>query len=261
MNMCLTSLAAPHRHLLSSLVRSAAGHSIGASAAPYLPDGVRLRLRRSWPPTGQALWTAHRSTHYLEEAAAQPQDQMDRALLRRPTTGAARRMHTHTHTQTRRQSGSGRGGESDGHAYAERAKGEPHAAQRAVAAAARASEHAPPQCCSHQSSCGRPAAFAKDEPLLLGRDALLVLDLRLDVGDRIALLHVHRHRLARQRFDEDLAVAAAEPQPLLKLSARGSSRLLSPGAAAASATARWRHARASHPPHAGRAADAAHPAS
>merc|ERR1719482_1970259 len=51
----------------------------------------------------------------------------------------------------------------------------------------------------------------EDEALLVGRDALLVLDLGLDVVDRVGGLHVERDGLAGQRLDEDLH-AAAQPQ-------------------------------------------------
>ena len=44
----------------------------------------------------------------------------------------------------------------------------------------------------------------KDEALLVGRDALLVLDLGLDVLDTIRGFHVERDGLARQCLDEDL---------------------------------------------------------
>ena len=44
----------------------------------------------------------------------------------------------------------------------------------------------------------------EDEALLVGRDALLVLDLLLDVVDRVARLDVERDGLARERLDEDL---------------------------------------------------------
>ena len=40
--------------------------------------------------------------------------------------------------------------------------------------------------------------------LLVGRDALLVLDLGLDVLDRVRRLDIERDGLARQRLDEDL---------------------------------------------------------
>merc|ERR1711881_33252 len=51
----------------------------------------------------------------------------------------------------------------------------------------------------------------EDEALLVGRDALLVLDLRLHVLDRVAGLHVERDGLARERLDENLH-PAAQPQ-------------------------------------------------
>ena len=44
----------------------------------------------------------------------------------------------------------------------------------------------------------------EDEALLVGRDALLVLDLLLDVVDRVARLDIERDGLARERLDEDL---------------------------------------------------------
>ena len=44
----------------------------------------------------------------------------------------------------------------------------------------------------------------EDEPLLVRRDALLVLDLGLDVVDGVAALHLQRDRLPRQRLHEDL---------------------------------------------------------
>merc|ERR1719272_266708 len=53
---------------------------------------------------------------------------------------------------------------------------------------------------------------AEDQALLLRRDARLVLDLGLDVGDRVGLLHIHRLRLAGQRLDEKLLAAAPHPQ-------------------------------------------------
>ena len=56
----------------------------------------------------------------------------------------------------------------------------------------------------------RPAVFQllarKDQPLLVRRDALLVLDLGLDVLDRVACLDLQRDRLARQCLDENLHV-------------------------------------------------------
>merc|ERR550537_923002 len=45
---------------------------------------------------------------------------------------------------------------------------------------------------------------SEDQALLVRRDALLVLDLRLDVVDRVRGLHVERDGLARERLDEDL---------------------------------------------------------
>jgi hypothetical protein len=44
----------------------------------------------------------------------------------------------------------------------------------------------------------------EDKPLLIRRDSLLVLDLRLDVLNRVARLNFERDRLARQRLDEYL---------------------------------------------------------
>merc|ERR1712185_21742 len=53
----------------------------------------------------------------------------------------------------------------------------------------------------------------EDQALLIGRDALLVLDLRLHVVDRVRRLDLQRDRLARERLDEDLhATAEAEHQ-------------------------------------------------
>merc|ERR1711907_172418 len=53
----------------------------------------------------------------------------------------------------------------------------------------------------------------KDEALLVGRDALLVLDLRLDVVNRVRWLDLQGDGLAGQRLDEDLhATAEAEHQ-------------------------------------------------
>ena len=45
---------------------------------------------------------------------------------------------------------------------------------------------------------------AKDEALLVRRDALLILDLLLDIRDARRGLDVQRDRPARQRPDEDL---------------------------------------------------------
>ena len=44
----------------------------------------------------------------------------------------------------------------------------------------------------------------EDEALLVRRDALLVLDLRLHVVDGVRGLHVERDRLAGQSLNEDL---------------------------------------------------------
>jgi hypothetical protein len=44
----------------------------------------------------------------------------------------------------------------------------------------------------------------EDQPLLLRRDALLVLDLALHHVDSVRRLHVQRDRLARQRLNENL---------------------------------------------------------
>ena len=48
----------------------------------------------------------------------------------------------------------------------------------------------------------------EDEALLVGRDALLVLDLLLHVVDRVARLDVERDGLAGEGLDEDLHAAA-----------------------------------------------------
>jgi len=44
----------------------------------------------------------------------------------------------------------------------------------------------------------------EDQPLLIGGNAFLVLDLDLDVFDRVRWLHVKGDRLTRQSFNEDL---------------------------------------------------------
>ena len=49
---------------------------------------------------------------------------------------------------------------------------------------------------------GGHGAGRTDEALLVGRDPLLVLDLRLHVLDRVGRLHLQSHRLPRQRLDE-----------------------------------------------------------
>ena len=46
----------------------------------------------------------------------------------------------------------------------------------------------------------------EDQALLVWGDALLVLDLGLDVLDRVGRLNLERDCLARQRLDEDLCV-------------------------------------------------------
>jgi hypothetical protein len=48
----------------------------------------------------------------------------------------------------------------------------------------------------------------KDQPLLVGGDALLVLNLRLDVIDSIGRLDFEGNRLARQGLDENLHTAS-----------------------------------------------------
>ncbi|KAF8922680.1 hypothetical protein CPB85DRAFT_1268593 [Mucidula mucida] len=45
---------------------------------------------------------------------------------------------------------------------------------------------------------------SKDEALLVGRDALLVLDFRLHVVDRVRRFYLEGNRLPRQRLDKDL---------------------------------------------------------
>ena len=47
----------------------------------------------------------------------------------------------------------------------------------------------------------------EDQPLLVGRDALLVLDLGLDVVDRVGRLDLERDGLAGEGLDEDLSRA------------------------------------------------------
>ena len=49
----------------------------------------------------------------------------------------------------------------------------------------------------------------EDQALLVGRDALLVLDFLFDVVDRVGRLDIQRDGLARQRLDEDLRARAA----------------------------------------------------
>jgi len=51
---------------------------------------------------------------------------------------------------------------------------------------------------------GHALLASEDEPLLVRGDALLVLDLGLDVVDRVGRLDLERDRLAGERLDEDL---------------------------------------------------------
>ena len=48
----------------------------------------------------------------------------------------------------------------------------------------------------------------KNESLLIGRDALLVLNFGLDVVDRVAGFHIQRDGFTRERLDKDLVVRA-----------------------------------------------------
>ena len=61
----------------------------------------------------------------------------------------------------------------------------------------------------------------EDKSLLLGRDALLVLNLRLYVLDRVVGLHVQSDRLAGQSLDEDLHSSAAQAQHQREAESRG----------------------------------------
>merc|ERR1711879_1035106 len=60
-----------------------------------------------------------------------------------------------------------------------------------------------------------PAIFqllsSEDQSLLLRRDALFVLDLRLDVGDRVVGLDIQGDRLSREGLDEDLHGTTTKP--------------------------------------------------
>ena len=53
----------------------------------------------------------------------------------------------------------------------------------------------------------------KDQALLVRLDPLLVLDLRLDVLDRVRALDLQRDRIARKRLHEDLHGARASTRP------------------------------------------------
>ena len=57
-----------------------------------------------------------------------------------------------------------------------------------------------------QSAAVLELLAGKDEALLVGGDALLVLDLLFHVLDRVRRLDVERDSLAGQGFDEDLHV-------------------------------------------------------
>ena len=58
----------------------------------------------------------------------------------------------------------------------------------------------------------RPAIFElhviEDEPLLMGRDALLVPDFLLDIADRAGRLKIERDGLSREGLNEDLHATA-----------------------------------------------------
>ena len=58
-----------------------------------------------------------------------------------------------------------------------------------------------------QSAAVLKLLAVEDEALLVGRDALLVLDLLLDVVDGVRRLDVQSDGLARERLDEDLHAA------------------------------------------------------
>ena len=48
----------------------------------------------------------------------------------------------------------------------------------------------------------------KDKPLLVGRDALFVLDFRLDIVNRVRRFNLEGNRLASQSLDKDLHTPA-----------------------------------------------------
>ena len=54
---------------------------------------------------------------------------------------------------------------------------------------------------------GRPRAACPRRRVLVGRDPLLVLDLRLHVLDGVRRLHLERHRLAGQRVELQICVS------------------------------------------------------
>ena len=58
----------------------------------------------------------------------------------------------------------------------------------------------------------------KDEPLLVWGDALLVLDLGLDILDGVRGLHLEGDGLAREGLDEDLhlVVGGGQPRPEMR---------------------------------------------
>ena len=61
----------------------------------------------------------------------------------------------------------------------------------------------------------------EDQALLVRRDALLVLDLRLDVVDRVARLDLEGDRLARQGLDEAVVIALGFVSLMMRHRARG----------------------------------------
>ena len=71
----------------------------------------------------------------------------------------------------------------------------------------------------------------EDQALLVGRDALLVLDLGLNVLDRVRRLDLECDRLAGERLDEDLHATAeaeheVEGRPLLDVVVREGAAVL-----------------------------------
>ena len=55
----------------------------------------------------------------------------------------------------------------------------------------------------------------EEQALLLRRDALLLLDLRFDLADRVAAERKNRDRLVRERLDDDLLDLLSEDRGLL----------------------------------------------